>query len=130
MTGHTGRGPRAVAIPAIWTAIWAAAVLAVWGAGCAATGGSPGQRLLREGNVPAAIQALRAEEANNPGNPMAKRDLGIALFQNHEYQDAAGKLAEAHAADPADQPTLFYLGRAQDEAGEVDSALEAYSAYL
>ncbi len=95
--------------------------------GCA---GSPGRRLLRQGDYATAITKLRIEVAEDDDDSGLHRDLGIALHQVGEHRLAVASLEEARRLDPEDARALFFLARSRDALGDVDGALDAYAAYL
>lgn len=102
----------------------------VLAAGCAGTGRSNGVRLLERGEFAAAVDALRAESASRPDDPLVRRDLGVALLESGRAADAAEILREVRIALPRDAGTAFQLGRACEGSGDLDGALDAYRGYL
>ncbi len=113
------------------TALGATALCAViLAAGCAGTGHSNGVRLLEHGQYAAAVEALRAESALRPDDPLIQRDLGVALLESGRAADAAGILRKVRILLPREAGTAFQLGRACEASGDLDGALAAYRDYL
>jgi tetratricopeptide (TPR) repeat protein len=113
------------------TALWAMALWAViLAAGCAGTGRSDGVRLLEHGRYAAAVEALRAEAASRPDDPLIQRNLGVALLESGRAADAADIFRKVRIARPREAGTAFQLGRACEGSGDFDGALAAYRDYL
>lgn len=104
--------------------------LAILTAGCAGTGRSDGVRLLQAGQYVAAAEALRAEVAARPDDPLIQRDLGVALIESGRAADALHILRKVRIALPRDAGVIFQLGRACEGSGDLDGALNAYRDYL
>lgn len=126
--------PRAALLPAmVLRAVVLGAVLlgaVLLAAGCAGTGRSNGVRLLERGEYAAAVEALRAEAALRPEDPLVQRDLGVALLESGQASEAAGILRRVRAALPRDSGVAFQLGRACEGSGDLGGALDAYRDYL
>jgi len=125
--------PNARACPEnLWASILHGAVLCavILAAGCAGTGRSSGVRLLEHGQFAAAEEALRAESALHPDDPLVQRDLGVAILESGRASEAAGILRKVHIALPRDAGTAFQLGRACEGSGDLDGGLDAYRDYL
>ncbi|MCA9729056.1 MAG: tetratricopeptide repeat protein [Candidatus Eisenbacteria bacterium] len=99
-------------------------------AGCAGSGGYVGDPLLRNGDLPGAIEAYRAELAGRPDDAGLHRNLGAALMRAGDNDDAISELETAQSLDPEDASTSYFLGRAADESGRSDLALERYTDYM
>ncbi len=108
-------------------AAWCAAVLT---AGCAGTEISPGLRLLEAGQPVAALEALRAESASHPDDPLVQRDLAAALLESGRAAEAAVLLRRVRTALPREAAVAFLLGRACEQSGDLEGALAAYRDYL
>lgn len=111
-------------------ALGAAVVLAAALTGCAGTSGGPGSDLLSAGRYDEAVALLVKQVADSPNDARAWRNLGIARLKNGDARAALSDLERAHALAPRDQATLLFLGRAEEEAGELERASKTYQAYL
>ncbi|MBK8230799.1 MAG: hypothetical protein IT349_12525 [Candidatus Eisenbacteria bacterium] len=97
---------------------------------CAGTASLSGERLLRRGDLDRALPMLLAEEAMHPKDAALKRNLGIAFYRSGNFGEAVIRLRESRQLDAENRETVYFLGRAAEQAGERDSAIEAYGAYL
>lgn len=94
------------------------------------SGFRPAERMMKAGDFRGAAAALERQETRRPRDARIKRDLGIARLQLGDAGAAFLKLEQARALRADDPATLYFLGRAADEAGQVEKALEAYRACL
>ena len=94
------------------------------------SGFRPAEQLMKAGDFSGAATALERQETRRPRDARIKRDLGIARLRMGDARAALSKLEEARALQADDRTTLYFLGRAADEAGLVEKALEAYRACL
>lgn len=69
---------------------------------------------------------LSAQLAQNPDDPEALRELGIAYLRERSYAKAAETLEQALARRQEDAKTLFYLGLTNEIVGKPDTALRLY----
>ncbi len=65
----------------------------------------------------AAIATFRAILAADPGNLLARRDLGVALIEHQDFLKAIPELQQVAAASPDDYVTRYELGIANEQAG-------------
>ncbi len=107
-----------------------AVVLAAALTGCAGTGGGPGSDLLSAGKFEEAVALLVKQVSDNPNDARGWRNLGIARLKGGDARAALSDLERAHLLAPRDAATLLFLGRAEEEAGELDRAANTYQAYL
>lgn len=57
------------------------------------------------------LDELRARAAAEPGNAAAQRELGQALYERLEFEEALQAFAGTIALDPADAEAHFWIGR-------------------
>jgi choline-sulfatase len=74
----------------------------------------------------AAITTLRAILATDPGNLLARRDLGVALAEKGDYAKALTELQQVAAAAPDDYVTRFQLGLACERTGRLTEAIDQF----
>ena len=74
----------------------------------------------------AAITTLRAILATDPGNLLARRDLGIALAEKGDYAKAHAELEQVAAAAKDDYVTRFQLGIACERLGRLTEAADQF----
>lgn len=74
----------------------------------------------------AAIATFRAILAVDPGNLLARRDLGVALIGHKDVQKAIPELQQVAAASPDDYVTRYELGIANEEAGQLRQAADQF----
>jgi tetratricopeptide (TPR) repeat protein len=98
--------------------------------GCATTSSSPGRRLLRAADYPAAAEALRTESDARPNDLFLRRDYAVALLEAGRAADAVGPLRELRLRLPRDPQIAFHLGHACESVSDFDGALAAYQDYL
>lgn len=84
--------------------------------------------LMAARRYPQAATKLRAILAGDPGNLLARRDLGAALVENRDYSEAVGELRRVAAAAPDDFVTRFELGLAYEHAGRAAEARSEFEA--
>jgi arylsulfatase A-like enzyme len=82
--------------------------------------------LMAEKRYDSAIAVLRAIVAGDPGNLLARRDLGVALIEKHDYSGAIAQLRQVTAAAGDDYVTRYELGVAQENAGHREEAITQY----
>jgi tetratricopeptide (TPR) repeat protein len=66
----------------------------------------------------------------NPDDASLLLDLGITLGKAGRYAEAARQLASAVQRNPRDTRSLFWLGMAQQQAGDRDAARTAYASFI
>lgn len=93
-----------------------------------------GNQALGAGHLREAADCyLRAAEAD-ASDPIARVNLGYALLELGEREEAAGRLRQALALGPADadfvHEAYYLLGRAQAGLGQADAALASFEAAL
>lgn len=79
---------------------------------------------MLSGRTAAAITILRRILAQDAGNTLARRDLGIAYNSQQKYAPARANLEKAAIAAPSDFVVQFELGVADEHLGSLDAALE------
>lgn len=79
--------------------------------------------------APAIVERQRALETN-PDDPSLQLDLGITLGKAGRFADAATALNTAAERNPRDTRALFWLGLAQQQAGNRDAAREAFQRFV
>jgi tetratricopeptide (TPR) repeat protein len=104
--------------------------MTIMAAGCAGTGRSNGMRLLEARQYAAAAEALRAESAVQPDDPLLQRDLGVALLESGHAPEAVDILRKVRVAVPRNAGVAFQLGRACEGSGDFDGAITAYRDYV
>ena len=75
-----------------------------------------------------AIAVLRKILTTDPGNLLARRDLGVALIEKHEFTPALQELQRVVAASGDDYVTRYELGVAQEGLGHLPEALTQFEA--
>jgi choline-sulfatase len=78
----------------------------------------------------AAIAALRGILAVDPGNLLARRDLGVALIERKEFKKAIPELQRVAAAAPEDYITRYELGIANEQTGQLRTAADQFETAL
>lgn len=101
-----------------WASFLAAGVVLATGCG----GGSPPAQ-----PAPADVSSLEAEYARNPKDAGLATKVGIAYYNNKQYEKARDVLQSALALGEANYPARVYLGLSYEELGQLDSARAAYT---
>lgn len=78
------------------------------------------------GRIDLAIRELERARQRAPRDGDIARDLGICYFLRGKLDDAVSMLRESLAINGGDILSLYYMGRAYQEEGDLDAALEAY----
>jgi choline-sulfatase len=82
--------------------------------------------LVAAGKLPAAVAALRAADALEPGNPVVQANLGLIALQQNDAATAVTQLTAALAADSTLLEARFALARALANLGRrADATREA-----
>jgi tetratricopeptide (TPR) repeat protein len=81
-----------------------------------------GVALMRAGDMPAAVDALRDAERLEPDRSLTLLALGIALNSVQKYGDAKPILERSVALDPESVDAVAALAEAEQGAGEIDAA--------
>lgn len=82
--------------------------------------------LVRLGRLDEAAAELRQGAANDPPDPRALRELGVVLYDQRLYDEAARWLSRACEAAPEDARAAFALGLAHEARREIAPAIAAY----
>lgn len=80
----------------------------------------------KDGSQEAALTQLESILAKEPDNVRANYCAGLALLHLGRVADAIPKLKFAVEARPEDAYAAYFLGQAQEQAGNVEGALESY----
>ena len=72
------------------------------------------------------IAILRAIVTADAGNLLARRDLGVALIEKHDFRAALDELQRVAAASPDDYVTRYEMGIAQEGLGHLPEALSQF----
>jgi hypothetical protein len=78
--------------------------------------------LLEEGRNVDAVQKFREILASDPGNRLARRDLGVALIDMGRHADALSELQKVAASSVDDYVTRYEMGIAQEALGHLPEA--------
>jgi hypothetical protein len=78
---------------------------------------------MEERRFDAAIGIFRSILAGDAGNLLARRDLGVALIEKHEYAAAIAELRQVAGSAGDDYVTRYELGVAYEGAGQLREAL-------
>jgi tetratricopeptide (TPR) repeat protein len=78
--------------------------------------------MMEERRYDAAIATLQKVLDADPKNLLARRDLGVALIEKHDYTRAADELQRVVAASGDDYVTRYELGIAQEGLGHLRAA--------
>ena len=81
-----------------------------------------GVALMRAGDMPAAVDALRVAERLEPDRALTLVALGIALNSGQLYADAKPFLARSLALEPENVDIVAALAEAEQGVGELDAA--------
>jgi tetratricopeptide (TPR) repeat protein len=81
-----------------------------------------GVALMRAGDMPAAVEALRAADRLEPDRALTLVALGIALNNRQLYADAKPFLARSLALEPENVDIAAALAEAEQGLGELDAA--------
>lgn len=84
--------------------------------------------LMASGRTPAAVAVFRKILAADPGNLLARRDIGVALIELHQFPQAVAELRTVVAAAPDDYVTRYELGLALEETQKLPEALDQFRA--
>jgi choline-sulfatase len=76
-----------------------------------------------EGRIAGAIAKLRRIVAGDPGNTLARRDLGACYLEQHEYAKARAELERVAQAAPDDYMTQYELGLSFEHLGLIPQAI-------
>lgn len=79
---------------------------------------------------PADIPRLQQEVAASPENTDLRVQLGMAQFEDGDFETARATLQSAVDAGNESGPAFLYLGMAQEELEDWSAATEAYNRYL
>ncbi len=85
-----------------------------------------GQKELSRDNFTDAISYLKSALDEDPDNPAILRDLGLAYFQNLEFDKSIDAFNQVLIQVPDDGKSLFYLGAAYEINNDLDNAINAY----
>ena len=85
---------------------------------------------LRLDNYDAAIELLKQEVKVRPDNWEAHRDLGIAYYEDRQYEPAVLTLREVLEHEPNDGAALFFLGATHEKSNDNLQAIEVYKRYI
>ena len=84
--------------------------------------------LMAAQRTPAAVAIFRKILTADPGNLLARRDLGVALIQLHQYPQAITELRTVVAAAPDDYVTRYELATALEASQKLPEALDQFRA--
>ncbi len=82
--------------------------------------------LMEAGRHGDAVQKFRAILASDPGNLLARRDMGIALNEMHRSAEALSELQRVAASSVEDYVTRYEMGIAQESLGHLAEAKSQY----
>jgi len=95
--------------------------------GCAF--GVSGGLILTEADQRRAIERYKAALAQEPGDWLLNRRLGMAYFDLKDYAQAEHSLARALALAPGDPESLLYLGLSRIGKGEREAGLDGLATF-
>ncbi len=98
-------------------------------ASCASTRVGQGKALMKKDQNQEAIKLFLLELRDNPENPEAWRELGVAYQKVGEDDKALQAFSRANKLNPSDGNTLFYLGAAYEKQKKYAMAIEYYRQY-
>lgn len=75
------------------------------------------------GNVPRAAVLFRKAFKGNPGNDRIRQDLGVALVQTDQWQEAAVVLGPLAQSQPRNYSAAYFHALALSNTGQLDDAL-------
>lgn len=101
-----------------WATLVAAGVVLSTGCG----GGTPPAQ-----PSPADVSTLEADYARNPKDAGLATRVGIAYYNNKQYEKARDVLQSALALGESNYPARVYLGLSYEELGQLDSARATYT---
>jgi arylsulfatase A-like enzyme len=81
---------------------------------------------MEEKRYDAAIAIFRSLLSKDPGNLLARRDLGVALIEKQQYAAAITELRQVVAGASDDYVTRYELGVAQEKSGHLPEAAAQY----
>jgi len=86
-----------------------------------------GVELMKQDAFDEAVAAFRQALATDPSFNLARVNLGIALFYNHDLDGTFRTLSEADSMEPENPYVLFTLGLAYKNRGNSAKAAELFS---
>jgi CIC family chloride channel protein len=89
-----------------------------------------GRKLLNQGNVDAAVVALRGALAQSPKSIPLRSALGLALIRSGHFQEASNYLQAVVKGDPHNGPALAGLAQAAAAAEDHQQAIQLYQRAL
>ncbi|MGH7495554.1 MAG: tetratricopeptide repeat protein [bacterium] len=110
----------------------AAFLLATLIAGLTACGDAhfrKGRSALGRGDYPRALSELSQAALKSPRDYRRFRELGVALFQTRQLDQAVAALGRARKLQPNDGRTLFFLGMCHEQKGNFAEAITVYGEY-
>lgn len=75
------------------------------------------------------VADLQRQIAENPGDAMALRDLGVIYVRTQRPAEGYEYLQQAYARDQDDPKTLFFLGVAAEKVGKRQTAINLYEQF-
>ncbi len=99
-------------------------LLTLFGLGCASS-----QRARKPEEIKQEIAALQTELQSLPNEARLWRDLGVAYFEDRQFQTARRSLLQAFKRDTRDAKTLFYLGLVLEFEQRTKLAMAVYQTY-
>ena len=98
--------------------------------GCANPNYRKGRSLVKKGQYTSAIEQLKLAENEERRNWKIKRELGIALYRNNEFDKAIKKLKESLRIQARNGRTLLYLGLSYESKQMFPAAINVYNLYI
>lgn len=89
-----------------------------------------GDRLLEQGNVPAALECYRQAVTLDPAGGEALLSLGMCLLRENALAEAEDYLRQAVTAGAAPAQTSYFLGVALQRQGKLDEAIASFNTAL
>ena len=86
--------------------------------------------LIDKNQFSAAVQLLQDTLKLAPDSPSAHHYLGYALWKENQWGAAAREFQTAHALDPRNAYTLYFLGNIAQSTGNIADAIRYYEAEL
>ena len=83
---------------------------------------------MEEKRYDSAITILRSILAADPGNLLARRDLGVALIEKRDYPAAIAQLRQVTGIAGDDYVTRYELGIAEENTGHIPEAAAQFEA--
>lgn len=84
--------------------------------------------LMASGRTAAAVAAFRKILMADPGNLLARRDLGVGLIELKRFEEAISELRTVAATAVEDYVTRYELGLALEATGQLPAAVDQFRA--